>query len=262
MGSSGQKVAASFTDTLPAGLQKDAPSAEAAYAVEVLNRGGRGAGLSNAAHVSLIRTLPPPRDFQARVSAEGVVLSWTSEAPSTSNQSIRYIVRISRNALGTQQRTVVGEKELGGGHSLIDSGIEWEKTYEYRAETVTIVRRSNRSELQVEGDDTPAVKVFADDIFPPAVPSGLQAASSGPGQQLFVDLIWAPDTDLDLTGYNVYRREGRETASKMNGEPLKTPAYRDASVVAGKTYFYSVTAVDARGNESAHSEEAGETVPQ
>jgi len=32
-------------------------------------------------------------------------------------------------------------------------------------------------------------------------------------------------------------------------------------VVAGKTYSYSVSAVDERGNESAPSEEASESVP-
>ena len=30
---------------------------------------------------------------------------------------------------------------------------------------------------------------------------------------------------------------------------------------AGKTYFYSVSAVDERGNESGRSEEASESVP-
>jgi hypothetical protein len=42
---------------------------------------------------------------------------------------------------------------------------------------------------------------------------------------------------------------------------VKTPAYRDEAVASGKRYRYSVSAVDTRGNESARSEEAGETVP-
>jgi len=48
---------------------------------------------------------------------------------------------------------------------------------------------------------------------------------------------------------------------KLNSEPLKTPSYRDDHVTAGKRYLYSVTSIDFRGNESARSEEAGETVP-
>jgi fibronectin type 3 domain-containing protein len=42
---------------------------------------------------------------------------------------------------------------------------------------------------------------------------------------------------------------------------VKIPAFRDTQVVAGKKYSYSVSAVDQRGNESARSEEAGESVP-
>ena len=38
-----------------------------------LERGGRSAGLSNQVRVPLAHTLPPPRDFIARVTDEGVV---------------------------------------------------------------------------------------------------------------------------------------------------------------------------------------------
>ena len=95
-------------------------------------------------------------------------------------------------------RTYSGEALSGSEPTLTDSRIDWEKTYEYRAETVTLIAQENKPELQIEGDDTPEVKVFTHDIFPPAVPSGLQAAASGPGQKMFVDLIWAPVTDADL----------------------------------------------------------------
>jgi len=71
----------------------------------------------------------------------------------------------------------------------------------------------------------------------------------------------APVSDVDLDGYNVYRHEDGMPAVKVNDHPLKTPAYRDSSVASGKTYFYSVSAVDVRGNESAHSEETSEAVP-
>jgi fibronectin type 3 domain-containing protein len=128
-------------------------------------------------------------------------------------------------------------------------------------ETVTVVAQENKPEIQVEGADTPEIKVFVDDVFPPAIPSGVQAVASGPGQKTFVDLVWAPVTDVDLDGYNVYRREEGAAPVKVNAALLKTPAYRDDAVVSGKTYLYSVSAVDVRGNESARSEEAGEVVP-
>jgi len=73
--------------------------------------------------------------------------------------------------------------------------------------------------------------------------------------------VWAPVTDADLAGYNVYRHEDSTSPVKLNTEPVKTPAYRDESVTSGKKYFYAVSSVDVRGNESAKSAEASETVP-
>jgi hypothetical protein len=263
--SSKLRVAGTYTDSIPAQLQSDNPSGFMTYAIEVLNASGRGAGFSNQARVSLARTLAPPQDFAARVTGQGVLLSWTSDLPyAGSAQPVHYVYRIYRRLEGSQEPVLAGEIPVGGERSLslTDSSIEWEKTYEYRAETVTVIAQENKPEVQVEGDDTREIKVFADDVFPPAVPSGLQAVSSGPGQKTFIDLVWAPVSDVDLDGYNVYRHEEGSAAVKVNAEVLKAPAYRDVSVASGKSYLYSVSAVDVRGNESARSEEAGETVPR
>jgi fibronectin type 3 domain-containing protein len=173
------------------------------------------------------------------------------------------VYRVYRRLESSQQQMLAGEVSGDGGRdlSLTDSSIDWGKTYEYHVETVTVIAQADRPELRVDGEDSPEVKIIADDVFPPGVPSGLQAVFSGPGQQAFIDLIWAPVPDVDLDGYNVYRRDEGAAPVKVNKELLKTPAYRDGSVVSGKNYLYAVTAVDVRGNESAHSEEAGEAVP-
>ena len=259
---SAQKVSRSYTDSLGS-LQSDNPSSFTTYAVEALNAGGRGAGLSNQVRVPLVRTLPPPREFAAHVTGQGVVLTWANDTPPPTGSASHYLYRVYRRQEGSTDGILAGQVQAGSEPILMltDSSIEWEKTYEYRVETVTVIARENKPEMQVEGDDTPEIKVFADDVFPPAVPAGLQAVASGPGQKTFVDLVWAPASDVDLDGYNVYRREEGGSLEKVNATLLKTPAYRDDSVVTGKGYLYSVTAVDVRGNESARSEEAGETVP-
>lgn len=263
-----QKVAASYVGSLSSRLQVDpkqrSPFATVTYAVEVLNLDGRSAGLSNQVHVSLGETLPAPTDFAARLTGQGVVLSWSGEMLLlTDPQPVRYSYRVFRRQEGSQLQTLVGELGAGGVRdlSLIDQSFEWEKTYYYHADTLTVLAQPGKQEVRIDGDDTPEVKVFADDVFPPAVPSGLQAVFSGPGQQAFIDLIWAPVTDADLDGYNVYRHEEGAAAVKVNAELVKTPAYRDTNVVSGKNYFYSVSAIDQRGNESARSEEGSERVP-
>jgi hypothetical protein len=261
--SSAQKPQASYTDTLPPQLESDDPSAIITYAVQVLNREGRAAGLSNQVHVQLAHTLPSPRDFQARVAKEGVVLSWIGEVVSAPPADVKYVYRVYRRAEGSDERVLAGEAPAGAEarFTITDASIEWQKTYYYHAEAVTLIRRATSSQLEVEGDDTPEIKVFADDVFPPTVPAELQAVFSGPGQKPFIDLVWAPVADADLAGYNVYRHEEGTTPVKLNEELIKAPAYRDENVAPQKKYSYSVSAVDVRGNESARSEEATESVP-
>ena len=266
-------VTASYVDTVPAGASA---TSEAIYAVEVLNDRHRSAGLSNRVKVSLAPTLPPVPDFNARVTAAGVLLSWQCPPPASGDiASLDYRLRIYRRqekAKGDSQAGEVdlrncwrtaeaSEEEKHPSTQFLDTAFEWEKTYSYRATVVTVVSQPGEAETQVEGDDTPAATVFAHDVFPPSVPAGLQAVFSGVGQQPFIDLVWTPDTDADLAGYNVYRHtEGREPV-KINAEVVRTPAYRDTGVLTGTKYFYAVASVDVRGNESERSEEAAEGVP-
>lgn len=251
---------ARYTDTLPRDVQEQHPGTAVGYAISVLNTDGHSAGFSNWVQVPGAPALPPPSDFKALVTAAGVVLSWT-EVPEPQTSGMRHAYRIYRREEKGTTDTIVGEVPMGNAASLPDQTFEWQKTYEYRANVVTIVATAGKPDLQVEGDDTPVIKVFASDVFPPAVPSNLEAVASGAGQPVFVDLIWTPGTDADLAGYNIYRHEEGQPPVKINVELVRTPAYRDSSVAGGKKYFYSVSAVDLRGNESARSEEAWEAVP-
>lgn len=250
-----------YIDNLPASMQQQDPAAEVTYAVEVLNRNARGAGVSNRVHVPAIATLPPPSDLSTELTGDGVVLTWTGVAESPKS-SVQHRYRIYRREESSSKDAVAGELSLGesGPVHFTDSSFAWEQTYLYRVTVVSIVNRPN-SEIQVEGDDSSPVLVVAHDVFPPAVPAGLQAAYSGEGQKPFIDLIWAPVTNADLAGYNVYRIEAIGPVIKLNSELVKSPSYRDSALASGKTYTYSVSSVDVRGNESRHSEPTTESVP-
>ncbi|MBN1137522.1 MAG: alpha-amylase, partial [Anaerolineae bacterium] len=88
------------------------------------------------------------------------------------------------------------------------------------------------------------------DLTPPQAPDGLLAAV-GDG---FVDLSW--EDVAGAAGYYVYRSPlsggGYE---RLTGSPLADTAFRDEMVTNGRLYYYVVTAVDAKGNESARSYE-------
>jgi hypothetical protein len=258
-----RQMQTTYIDRLPRTLLGENPDAQIFYAVSVLNGNGRSAGISNVVQAPAVAALPPPSDFHAQVRAEGVVLSWTGLSYAPETPGLGHVYRVYRRLEGGNTDAVVGEVPLDRSSlaQLVDHSFEWEKTYLYRATVVTVIQEEGKPEIQFEGDDTPVVKVVAHDIFPPAVPSSLQAVFSGVGQQPFIDLIWAPDTDADLTGYNVFRREVGGAPVRINADLVKTPAFRDTNIASGKTYAYSVSAVDLRGNESARSEEASEAVP-
>jgi len=246
---------AEFIDT----VSSQGPGDHFTYAVEALSRRGRSPGLSNQVEVSAAPTLAAPSGLKVRTTADGIFLTWVETTPpDVPRLSFKY--RIYRREGSDSHDTSVGETPLNTPR-LLDNTIEWKKVYSYRVNVVTVASSPGISSTEIEGDDSPAVQVFTHDVFPPSVPSNLQAVFSGVGQQPFVDLVWTPDSEADLAGYNIYRHEENAPPQKINSEPVKTPAFRDSNVVTGKTYYYSVSAADIRGNESARSSEASEAVP-
>ncbi|HEX7284661.1 MAG TPA: fibronectin type III domain-containing protein [Candidatus Angelobacter sp.] len=259
---SGEKGAA--TDSLAAVLSATPANNFVFYTVDAISHRGVSAGPSNQVAVPLVNTLPAPADLRAALVARGVSLSWHAAAqpqgPQRLNSQFRY--RVMRRLEGTTDAVKAGEVGLGGESAVfIDTGIDWEKNYQYWITPITQWQLQGRKN-EVEGRDSPIVAVFTHDTFPPAVPVGLQAVFSGLVQQPGIDLTWTPNSDEDLAGYNVYRRSAQGTLTKINKELVKTPAFHDGSVQPGGTYRFSVSAVDLRGNESARSAEAQEGVPK
>jgi fibronectin type 3 domain-containing protein len=109
------------------------------------------------------------------------------------------------------------------------------------------------------------VSTFAANVFPPSVPRELAAvATAGEnGNPPAIDLSWLPDTDADLAGYIVYRREssGTDWQRVSHAQPVVGPGFRDANVQPGHIYIYAVSAIGQNGHESARSAETQETVP-
>ncbi len=76
-----------------------------------------------------------------------------------------------------------------------------------------------------------------------------------------VYLHWSPQKGVE--GYWVYRAFPGGNYQRMNQSPLKQAFYGDRNVVNGQFYWYVVTAIDQKGNESAQSKEiAAKPTPQ
>lgn len=234
----------------------------ASYTVVAESSPGKDGGPSEEASVPLVPTLPQPR-ITLKVIPGGVVVSWQNAAvpPAYGSFQTNYSYRIMRREEGAKEPLKAGEAPaVGAGIEFLDSGVEWQKTYQYWVTPVTSWQLGGKRG-EVEGESSAETTILANDTFPPAQPSGLQAVFSGQAEP-GIDLTWTPNTDQDLAGYNVYRQTADQPPAKINTELVKTPSFHDANVQPGNRYIYSVTAVDLRGNESAPSQQAAESVPK
>jgi hypothetical protein len=271
---------AAFTDTLPSALAEGPPRART-YFVELVNRKGRSAGLSNSAEVLAGEAPPEIENLTAEMSKDGVLLHWAPAPAESSPVAVRLVRRLlSTPAKKPDQKSDHGplaqpaeplEQTLiveSGPHSdrTFDTSIRFGETYVYRAQRVARVTVGG-SILELASPLSPPLRIDAVNVFPPSAPQGLAAvATAGEnGSAPAIDLSWLPGTESNLAGYVVYRRDSAAAADTRQrispAQPVVGPGYHDADVQLGHTYAYSVTAIDQQGHESARSAEASDTVP-
>jgi|SRR5579871_48933 hypothetical protein len=133
-------------------------------------------------------------------------------------------------------------------NSYRDTLFDFGKTYVYVVRAVAI-----GGDGPVESDDSAPVVVTPKDTFAPAAPQNVVGAVTlPPSGTPAVDISWSINLETDLAGYRVYRSDTQGARGQLlTTELLPVPAYRDISVQAGHHYWYTVTAVDRAGNESA-----------
>jgi hypothetical protein len=263
---------AAFTDNLPNALESGEPR-PVSYFVELLNKKSRSAGLSNGATVLGGAAPGAVEGLKAEVRKQGVVLSWTTDGEKAPVRLVRKLLTPPK-AKSQQQGPLTSVPEAANQSMLVEAGVEQgraldqtthlNESYEYRAQRLVRVDVNGKT-LELAGELSAPIDVDVKDVFPPAVPTGLAAVASegGDGKGASIDLNWQPNSEPDLAGYIVYRREnggGWQRISPVT--PSVEPAFHDAQVQAGHTYQYVVSAVDKGGHESERSEVAEETVPQ
>jgi hypothetical protein len=250
------------------------------YSVELVNRKGRSAGLSNSVEILAGEAPPAIEDLTAELRRNGVLLRWAPAPNDSLPESSHVAVRLVRKLLSPPvkkpdqgplaqpaeplEQTLLVEPSATSDRAL-DKNIRFGETYEYRAQRVARIAVGS-STLELASQLSAPLRIDAVNIFPPSAPKGLEAVAtagengSGPA----IDLSWFPGTEADLAGYIVYRRDSGASAPWQRistAQPVVGPGYHDSNVQPGHTYTYAVTAVDQQGLESPHSAEASDTVP-
>jgi hypothetical protein len=213
---------------------------EAIIAVRVTGGNGKQSGWSNYAAVEVVPEPERPRNLSAVASPEGIRLTWSARGD-------RF--RVHRRSPGETGFTVQATVEKP---EWTDANTDFGKRYAYIVETVVKLANDKEalSDLSEEASITP------EDVFPPAAPSGLQAAAAPAS----IELAWDANTEPFLGGYRVYRSTAGGPFEKL-AEVGVIPSYSDRQVEAGKSYRYAVAAVSKTGHESPRSAPAEASLP-
>lgn len=239
-----------------------------AFAYRVRTRASKKRTSPESNHV-IVKVLPVPERItsaQAKITETAIELDWTAPTRTSAGDPLPAVAEyhVYRGVLDPsihnaptkdipRDRWISPPTLLGKSPTIRyrDMQFDFGKTYGY------IVRSAVEAGGNfLESDDSDPVVVSAADTFPPAIPQNVVAAliSGASPSAPEADLSWSINVETDLAGYRVYRSERQDSKGDLlPPDLLLSPAYRDTSVQAGHHYWYSVTAVDRTGNESAPS---------
>jgi hypothetical protein len=273
-----QQKSSYMDDSLPTALTQGPPRL-LTYKVSILNRAEKSEGDSGPAYAAAGAAPAQVTDFSVTPRRKGVMLSWqgvdvppgatgwiqfdrTRTSGSSSQPSTREVT--DHNPLtgrktpeeAAEQVFRVAETTASHPPYALDITAHTGNSYRYiaqRIQQVTIVGHI----VEIASLSNPPVETAYRDVFPPPVPVGLVSASDTTAKA--IDLDWTPDVDPALAGYIVYRRTAgtNETPQRISpaGKPVTTSTWSDTTALPGERYDYSVSAIDASGNESHRSAE-------
>jgi hypothetical protein len=219
-------------------------------ALRTLTRGFRRrpveSEISNLVRLRLLDVSGPVRHMESKTTETAIELGWWPPAKTLDGLEVKSLAgyRVYRSLTGKPGSfQLLGESREP---RYLDGDFEFGRAYSYEVRTLF-----KEGGTIAESEGSQPYQVIPRDVFPPARVQGLTALYTAGA----VELVWTANSEKDLAGYYVYRRENGEQLKKLNKELLRTPLLRDVSVQPGHTYFYQVTAVDLSNNESQSGEE-------
>ena len=262
---------AAFDAALPAELKQGKLRA-VVFFVELQSPAGKTAGPSNGAWAVAGAAPPAVTGLELATVPNGVALHWQKAGvePDLSMRIQRTLATppkalkaVQRSgASPVEEQTLEVDLSHGDPGGALDHDASLDQLYRYTAARVLRVMLNGRA-LELAGSPSAPATIDAKDVFPPAIPQGLAAVADDRAPA--IDLSWQPDSDPDLAGYIVYRRDvsaGTGWQRVSGPAPVVPPSFDDRKVVAGHQYAYAVSAVDQDGNESSRSAPVMEALPQ
>ena len=254
-----------FTDSVAREEMHNYPNHALVYRVRTRASRRRPSADSNTVTIHLVSVAAHIIDLRTNPTETAIDLTWSPPTRTSDGERLQGIseYRIYRGELDatspeaaskdlsqSKWRSRLALLDRAQTNQYRDTTFEFGKTYAYTVRTVI-----EHDGKRVESSDSVPAILTPQDVYPPSAPQGVVALIVGETTKAAeVDLSWSMNSEPDLAGYRLYRNEQQETRGDLvTPDLLLSPAYRDTSVAANHRYWYTVTAVDRAGNESAPS---------
>jgi hypothetical protein len=249
----------------PAELARAANGAEMLRVYTVRTRAARNRPSAESNRV-IVRIHPAPQpvsNIRVQSAGQSVTVEWPRQADSSYRVYRAEIAPESAAAAASDASKAVLRMPLvqvaqidanGGGPDALryqDENVQLGHAYLY------IVRGVAKFDAEtIESADSMPAVIMVVEAVPPSAPQEVSAVvvEATANTPAYVSLSWAIESEPGVAGYSIYRSEqAGERGIRLNESVSAAPTYRDATVAAGRRYFYTVTAVDGKGRESAAS---------
>ena len=202
------------------------------YSLRLVNKSGRRSDFSKSVHTEPRVAALPPVQLTGEVQEDRVIVRW--RAPEA-------------NIDGSRPPNVVGYRVNSDGfvseNEYVDRDFHFWEPQVYTVQTVT-----RRADPLILSEFSDSLTVVPRDVFPPRTPQNLTTLL----WEGKIRIFWDANKEVDLQGYLVYRGRGPDRLEKSSSL-VKINNYTDEDAAPGVTWYYSVTALDESGNESAQS---------
>jgi predicted small lipoprotein YifL len=224
------------------------------FGIKVKDRRGRISEYSDLRALDPVMLSLPPRKPRAITFKDRIEVHWDSPNENIDRSSPPNFKGYNIYRAVREGEQLLLNSGLVEGTQFEDRDVLIGNTYQYVIRTTATL-----SPPFFESDDSEVVEIIFEDIFPPAIPTGLMTVAG----ESFIALSWEIPRDTDLAGFHVWRRaEGEEEFVLITSEPIWENAYSDSLIEENKKYHYAVTSVDRSGNESQKSEPVSDTIKE
>ena len=193
--------------------------------------------------ISFAWHVPPtaPTRLMAQPTQDGIYISWLPPATWSNETPVDRPLsyRIYRTKADKDNWKPI--HELVNANGFFDLSVKRGEKYSYKVSAVLIYHGT-----EIEGPQSQEATAQPRPIKPPRAPEGLVAVyhNMAPNGGYGVELLWQENSESDLAGYFVYRRDKDGLIDKLNHTPVAISRFIDRTILPQGTYEYWVTAVD------------------